>query len=155
MQYGYFDEEKREYVITNPDTPAPWANYLGSPEYGAIITVNAGGYSFVRSGAARGISGYMDEMDVQCAPAGIALTGGGILLVTDTYHAYVVKTPQGNRVLVHVGLGTVNMQGAGFEPLVAVGDSVVVGQPLLNVDLDLVRSSGHQDMVITALPQDA
>ena len=37
MQYGYFDDEKREYVITRPDTPAPWANYLGSPEYGAII----------------------------------------------------------------------------------------------------------------------
>lgn len=52
MQYGYFDETAREYVITNPDTPAPWANYLGSPAYGAIITVNAGGYSFVRSGAA-------------------------------------------------------------------------------------------------------
>ena len=58
MQYGYFDEERREYVITNPDTPAPWANYLGSPEYGAIITVNAGGYSFVRSGAAGRILRY-------------------------------------------------------------------------------------------------
>lgn len=51
MQYGYFDNDKREYVITNPRTPAPWANYLGSPEYGAIISNNAGGYSFVKSGA--------------------------------------------------------------------------------------------------------
>lgn len=51
MQYGHFDEEKREYVITRPDTPAPWANYLGSPEYGAIISNNAGGYSFAKSGA--------------------------------------------------------------------------------------------------------
>ena len=51
MQYGYFDNEKREYVITKPDTPAPWANYLGSPEYGAIISNNAGGYSFAKSGA--------------------------------------------------------------------------------------------------------
>ena len=58
MQYGYFDEQAREYVITNPDTPAPWANYLGSPAYGAIITVNAGGYSFVRSGAAGRILRY-------------------------------------------------------------------------------------------------
>ena len=49
MQYGYFDDEKREYVITRPDTPAPWANYLGSPEYGAIISNNAGGYSFAKS----------------------------------------------------------------------------------------------------------
>ena len=51
MQYGYFDEKSREYVITKPDTPAPWANYLGSPKYGAIISNNAGGYSFVKSGA--------------------------------------------------------------------------------------------------------
>ena len=51
MQYGHFDDQAREYVITRPDTPAPWANYLGSPEYGAIITNNAGGYSFARSGA--------------------------------------------------------------------------------------------------------
>ncbi len=51
MQYGYFDEKNKEYIITKPDTPAPWANYLGSPEYGAIISNNAGGYSFVKSGA--------------------------------------------------------------------------------------------------------
>lgn len=51
MKYGYFDEKAKEYVITNPATPAPWANYLGSPEYGAIISNNAGGYSFVKSGA--------------------------------------------------------------------------------------------------------
>ncbi|MFH1881057.1 MAG: N,N'-diacetylchitobiose phosphorylase, partial [Bacillota bacterium] len=51
MQYGYFDENAREYVVTNPNTPFPWTNYLGSPEYGAIITVNAGGYSFEKSGA--------------------------------------------------------------------------------------------------------
>ncbi len=51
MKYGYFDDEKREYVIDRPDTPAPWANYLGSPEYGAVISNNAGGYSFAKSGA--------------------------------------------------------------------------------------------------------
>ena len=38
MQYGYFDNARREYVITDPRTPMPWANYLGSPEYGAIVT---------------------------------------------------------------------------------------------------------------------
>lgn len=48
MRYGYFDEEKKEYVITRPDTPAPWVNYLGSPEYGAIVSNNAGGYSFAK-----------------------------------------------------------------------------------------------------------
>lgn len=51
MKYGYFDDAKREYVITNPETPKPWVNYLGSPLYGAIISNNAGGYSFAKSGA--------------------------------------------------------------------------------------------------------
>ena len=46
MRFGYFDEANKEYIIDRPDTPAPWANYLGSPEYGAIISNNAGGYSF-------------------------------------------------------------------------------------------------------------
>lgn len=51
MQYGHFDLKNKEYVITRPDTPAPWVNYLGSPEYGAIISNNATGYSFAKSGA--------------------------------------------------------------------------------------------------------
>ena len=51
MKYGYFDDKNREYVIIRPDTPEPWANYLGSPEYGAIISGNVGGYSFKKSGA--------------------------------------------------------------------------------------------------------
>ena len=58
MKYGFFDLQNKEYVITKPDTPAPWCNYLGSPEYGAIISNNAGGYSFVQSGANGRIARY-------------------------------------------------------------------------------------------------
>jgi len=49
MKYGYFDDAAKEYVITRPDTPRPWSNYLGSTNYGAIITNHAGGYSFYGS----------------------------------------------------------------------------------------------------------
>lgn len=49
--FGYFDDEAREYVITRPDTPRAWSNYLGSRRYGGIITAGAGGYSFTRSPA--------------------------------------------------------------------------------------------------------
>jgi cellobiose phosphorylase len=51
MQYGFFDDKNKEYVIERPDTPKSWSNYLGSTEYGAIITNNAGGYSFFQSAA--------------------------------------------------------------------------------------------------------
>ena len=58
MKFGNFDLENKEYVITRPDTPEPWCNYLGSPAYGAIISNNAGGYSFVKSGANGRITRY-------------------------------------------------------------------------------------------------
>lgn len=64
MQYGYFDLENKEYVITNPATPAPWANYLGDPEYGAMISNNAAGYSFVKSGANGRISRFRFNSDM-------------------------------------------------------------------------------------------
>ncbi len=51
MQFGHFDDEQKEYIIEKPDTPRSWSNYLGSTEYGAIITNNAGGYSFYQSAA--------------------------------------------------------------------------------------------------------
>ena len=46
MKYGYFDNQKNEYVITNPKTPTPWINYLGGGGYGGIISQTGGGYSF-------------------------------------------------------------------------------------------------------------
>ncbi len=51
MQYGHFDDDAREYVITRPDTPRPWSNYLGARHYGGIVTNNLGGYAFYRSSA--------------------------------------------------------------------------------------------------------
>nr|AQQ75016.1 hypothetical protein [uncultured bacterium] len=48
MKYGYFDDNKKEYVITRPDTPLPWINYLGTEEFFGIISNTAGGYSFYR-----------------------------------------------------------------------------------------------------------
>lgn len=50
MNYGYFDDQNKEYVITRPDTPKSWSNYLGSKEFGSVITNNAGGYAFYKSG---------------------------------------------------------------------------------------------------------
>jgi cellobiose phosphorylase len=58
MQYGYFDDKQREYVITRPDTPLPWINYLGSQEYFGLISNTAGGYSFFRDARLRRITRY-------------------------------------------------------------------------------------------------
>ncbi|MBO4367666.1 MAG: glycosyl transferase [Clostridia bacterium] len=48
MQYGYFDDEHREYVITRPETPYPWINYLGNEDFFSIVSNTSGGYSFYK-----------------------------------------------------------------------------------------------------------
>jgi cellobiose phosphorylase len=58
MRYGHFDDDHREYVITRPDTPLPWINYLGGDDYFGIISNTAGGYSFVRDARLRRLTRY-------------------------------------------------------------------------------------------------
>lgn len=58
MRYGYFDDEQREYVITQPDTPLPWINYLGCEDYFGLISNTAGGYSFYRDARLRRLTRY-------------------------------------------------------------------------------------------------
>lgn len=58
MKYGHFDDANREYVITQPDTPLPWINYLGCQAYFGIISNTAGGYSFYRDARLRRITRY-------------------------------------------------------------------------------------------------
>lgn len=49
MDYGYFSPDGREFIITSPATPRPWANYLTNGKYCALISQTGGGYSFVES----------------------------------------------------------------------------------------------------------
>ena len=58
MKYGHFDDINREYVITRPDTPLPWINYLGCEEYFGLISNTAGGYSFYRDARLRRLTRY-------------------------------------------------------------------------------------------------
>ncbi len=48
QSYGYFDDQNREFVITSPQTPYPWINYLGSEAFFSLMSNTAGGYSFYR-----------------------------------------------------------------------------------------------------------
>jgi cellobiose phosphorylase len=58
MRYGFFDDEHREYVITQPDTPLPWINYIGCEAYVGLVSNTAGGYSFYRDARLRRITRY-------------------------------------------------------------------------------------------------
>ncbi len=58
MKFGHFDDNAREYVITQPDTPMPWINYLGSEAYFGLISNTAGGYSFYKDARLRRLTRY-------------------------------------------------------------------------------------------------
>ena len=48
MKYGFFDDKSKEYVITRPDTPYPWINYLGEESFFSLVSNTSGGYSFYK-----------------------------------------------------------------------------------------------------------
>ena len=58
MQFGHFDDEKREYVIETPRTPYPWINYLGSQKFFSLISNTSGGYSFYTDARLRRLTRY-------------------------------------------------------------------------------------------------
>ncbi|WP_028505045.1 glycosyl hydrolase family 65 protein [Ruminococcus sp. FC2018] len=58
MKFGFFDDVNKEYVITNPRTPYPWINYLGTQEFFSLISNTAGGYSFFKDARLRRITRY-------------------------------------------------------------------------------------------------
>ncbi len=57
-RYGHFDDQQREYVITDPRTPWPWINYLGNEDFFSLISNTAGGYSFYKDAKFRRITRY-------------------------------------------------------------------------------------------------
>ncbi len=57
-KYGHFDDQHREYVITDPQTPWPWINYLGNEDFFSLISNTAGGYSFYKDAKFRRITRY-------------------------------------------------------------------------------------------------
>ena len=48
MKYGFFDDASCEYVITTPETPLPWINYLGCKDFFTLVSNTCGGYSFYK-----------------------------------------------------------------------------------------------------------
>ncbi|WP_051259196.1 PTS sugar transporter subunit IIA [Schaalia suimastitidis] len=72
-----------------------------------------------------------------CAPV-----AGTIANIFNTRHAFTMVSTDGLEVLVHIGIGTVGLDGEGFEALVADGDAVEAGTPIVRVDFAAVRAAG-------------
>ena len=57
-EYGHFDDSRKEFVITDPATPWPWINYLGTEDFFSLISNTAGGYCFCKDAKFRRITRY-------------------------------------------------------------------------------------------------
>ncbi|MFV0459530.1 MAG: beta-glucoside-specific PTS transporter subunit IIABC [Actinomycetales bacterium] len=78
----------------------------------------------------------------------VAPCSGTVVVSMDTGHAFGIRTDSGVEVLVHVGVDTVQMGGAGFTGAVAKGTRIEAGQRLVTADLDAIAAAGHPDTVI-------
>ena len=67
---------------------------------------------------------------------------GIITSVTDSQHALTLMSANGTDLLLHIGVDTVRLAGEGFRLHVALGDRIQAGQPIADVDIDLIRSRG-------------
>lgn len=95
----------------------------------------------------QGCAVWPDE-GIVCAPA------AGVVSVAMS-HAVGICGDCGAELLVHVGIDTVEMHGDGFELLVAQGDHVEAGQPLVRFDRERVAAAGHPDCVVLAVTNSA
>ena len=75
---------------------------------------------------------------------------GKISQVPDSLHAVGLEA-EGMELLVHCGVDTVDMKGQGFTMLVKEGQAVKKGDPVIVMDLEVIRAAGHPTTIITAV----
>ncbi|MDO4927819.1 MAG: beta-glucoside-specific PTS transporter subunit IIABC [Corynebacterium sp.] len=78
---------------------------------------------------------------------------GTVKVAMKTGHAYGIRTANGIDVLIHIGLDTVALKGAGFTPLVTKGDEITAGQPIAEVDLPFLTAEGLDPTTIVVIPE--
>lgn len=72
----------------------------------------------------------------------VAPVDGEVIQLASTRHAFGIRSKLGEEILVHIGLDTVELNGAGFKSLVQVNDQVKVGQPMMKVDFEYIHQQG-------------
>ena len=84
-----------------------------------------------------------------CAPV-----NGKIEMIFETGHAFGMRMSDGTGLLIHIGVDTVNLKGQGFTVLKNAGDNVKAGEPVVRVDLDVLKKAGYssQTMIVITEP---
>ena len=67
---------------------------------------------------------------------------GEVITVFPTKHALGIKTKSGVELIVHIGIDTVNLNGEGFTALIKQNDKIKAGQPLVKLDMSVLKDKG-------------
>lgn len=73
----------------------------------------------------------------------VAPVSGTLVKLFEGGHAFGIATAGGVEMIVHLGLDTIEMKGAGFEKLAEQGDEVEAGQPIVRFDLEAINAAGY------------
>ncbi len=142
--YGHYDDACREFVITRPDTPSPWINYLGSEDFFTLISHTSGGYSFYKDARLLRLTRYRYNN----VPTDL---GGQYFFLKDGDHVWApgwmpMKTPLDSFSCAH-GMGYTRIESA-LNGLRARQTALVPrGENALVTQLTLTNESGADKQV--------
>lgn len=129
---GLFSRKKSEDKVSSRVIVSPIEGQARE-----LATLKDGVFSEGMLGKGMVVAASVDAKSITfTAPA-----SGELVSAFPTGHAYGIKTKEGIEVLLHIGLDTVNLEGKGFKTLVKQGQSVKVGDALVEVDLEFVRKN--------------
>lgn len=147
---GLLDKIKGAFVSADGSVPPAAASFATRPDTvyapvsGALVSLKEVNDEVVSAGLLGEGYGIL--------PVGPAVlyapVNGRVGATTVTNHAIGLSTEDGVEVLIHIGLGTVNMNGKGFHRLVEANQEVKAGDPLMTFDPDAIRLAGHEDVVV-------
>ena len=131
---------------TGNEEMLPNALSLAAPADGELIPMEEIPDTAFASGTLGDCVGILPENGMVYAPCDGVVSG-----IAQTGHAITFTASDGREVLVHAGLDTVTLGGRGFTVLTKAGASVAKGEPVLEMDLAVIRDAGLSPMVITVL----
>ena len=92
---------------------------------------------------AEGMAGQGCAIVPEASGEAVAPVSGVLVKLFEGGHAFGIATDDGIEMIVHLGLDTIELRGAGFERLATEGDRVEAGQPIVRFDLEEIRAAGY------------
>lgn len=78
---------------------------------------------------------------------------GRVKSIFPTLHAIALEMKDGQELLLHIGIDTVELNGEGFQSRLVEGQTVKIGDPLVQVDLAFLAEKGKEDVIIIVFPE--